>query len=672
MSINPLDDKALRDVQAFKPNARPMIIAVSLNLLVAGLFLGVPYYRGKLATRDALQAFGETAGCILGGTPTKSFGLALPAGERDHFAELVLHAGADWPARCVKPLARVMPEEATFLWPSVKTAIGDVRATAKLVDRELGALQEARTAGVTRVPERPLLALARLRAALTLLARAAGVSESIDAQAIVFDEALASVAPSRLPLNAGQTAATDVWLDDDGVQALALDGRGLSWLSVAAGEIDRFRVKRSSLLRGTLRTPDGAFAAFAMPSERCAEQPDHCVRRATGIADLALGTQAASNALEMPEPRWLAAHPHGRVDRCVLVSADGIDVLALANAEGALELRRFSRAALSAPPAPPDAAEAEAAMAEAAFTNEPRPRPPLLPTDVWPIAGAATDFDALLLAGSKMHPTQLAVARVEAEQIRTELIDPTRNTAEPIALGEVAGQKPWITTFRDPQRAGHTGALVLAFGSESALTLVQVDRDAIGTPSVKKLARAALPLGEPLTPEDPHGDRVRLVRGQTSLALLARTSDGELIAIVCESERCEQRSIARDVASFDGAFVATDVTARSRELLMLAWSGVRDPSVLVTSVEHRGPMTKPRVVAGCWDPAAGLCGAPTLAALDARVVLASREGGDLRAIESLDAGASWHALASLSARAPATLDPSQPMDQHRLRKGLEK
>jgi hypothetical protein len=89
-------------------------------------------------------------------------------------------------------------------------------------------------------------------------------------------------------------------------------------------------------------------------------------------------------------------------------------------------------------------------------------------------------------------------------------------------------------------------------------------------------------------------------------------------------------------------------------------------------LQHRGKVSERRVVAGCWDPAAGLCGAPTLAALGSRIVLASRDGADLRALESRDVGVSWHPLASMSTGAAPAIDPTKAMDQHRLRKGLDK
>jgi hypothetical protein len=52
------------------------------------------------------------------------------------------------------------------------------------------------------------------------------------------------------------------------------------------------------------------------------------------------------------------------------------------------------------------------------------------------------------------------------------------------------------------------------------------------------------------------------------------------------------------------------------------------------------------------------------------VVLAARERGDLRVIESRDAGQTWGPLADMVATTSTPLNTV--MDQHRLRKGLEK
>jgi hypothetical protein len=70
--------------------------------------------------------------------------------------------------------------------------------------------------------------------------------------------------------------------------------------------------------------------------------------------------------------------------------------------------------------------------------------------------------------------------------------------------------------------------------------------------------------------------------------------------------------------------------------------------VRVARVEPGGArVSAARVPAACWDDDTGLCGAPELAARNGRFVLVTREGTDLRVLESLDGGASWSALAGL-------------------------
>src|SRR5688500_5808636 len=143
------DDDAARTAQAFRPNTRPIAIAALANVLLAGLCLGVPYYRGHVQTEHSLRAFSRFAACLFGGRAQDTLGLGLPPGERAHFAAQVMNARLDWPGRCRSALGAIAPEEATFLWPSVKQAGADVRAVVTLLDRELLELSRARAAGAT-------------------------------------------------------------------------------------------------------------------------------------------------------------------------------------------------------------------------------------------------------------------------------------------------------------------------------------------------------------------------------------------------------------------------------------------------------------------------------------------------------------------------------------------
>ena len=667
-----LEEAARREAEAFRPNTRPMLIAFAVNAVIIALCLGVPYHRGQQLAESSLHAFAAFASCAIGGKPEPQPGLALPPDERSHFADKVLHERADWPARCKQQLRAVAPEQAIFLWPSVKGAGADVSAAAGLVERELSTLESARKQGVTRVPERPLLAIAKLRAALTLLARAADISDTLDQPAVRFArESLTALEPTRLPIMAAETAAMDMWVRAGGIEALALDIRGLSWLALDHGEIDRTRVKRSSLLRGTVRVPGPtgyeSYGVLAMPEERCASDEHKCMRRASGVAPITRDALFAADARNPLAPQWLAAHPGERFDRSVRIDPLHIEVLALADASGALALRRFARTEPVPEPEPAldSAAPPEPASAPATAESEPAPVRPTAALDSWPLAvDPARAFDVTFVP--EQLALNVALARSTEAGVEAELIDPRNPTASTLPLGSIAGAQPFVTRCRDVAPEAALARSWIAFGSDAELALVRVERTGDEAPASSTLGRAMLAVGDPIHAHDPERDHVIVRCDGSSGALLALTAQAELVGLLCEDARCEQRTLAADVATFAG------VLARNRQgtQLVIAISRKRDPSIAVSTWRLGTDPTPPRTLAGCWEPAAGMCGAPSLAAAGAQVVLAARERADLRVLESHDAGATFRPRADMVAETTTNL--AAPMDQHRMRKGLEK
>lgn len=656
-----LEEAAKREAEAFRPNRKPMWLALGVNGLIALLFLVVPYLRGQRVAEHSLRTFATFASCAIGGAAESSLGLALPPAERSHFADKVLHEDASWPGRCIAPLHAIVPEQAIFLWPSLKGAGADVGAAAALVERELTALHAARKAGMTRVPERPLLAIGKLRAALTLLARAADVSDSLDEPAVRFDrQGLTAIEPSRLPLMAAESAAMDMWLRKGGIEALALDVRGLSWMELDDGKIDRTRVKRSSLLRGTVRSASGAFGVLAMPAERCAKDEHHCLRRATGVASVERDALFAGDAENPLAPEWLAAHPAGRFDRSVRIDALSIDVLALAAEDGSIALRRFTRSqAEPEAAAAPEAAPPESAPPVEGEAEKKGPRPASASKE-WPLGVSGAGLSAMFLP--ERSALDVGVALVSDLGVGAQLIDPRTGTQFPIGI--VPGAAPFITACRDAPAVTALERSLIAFGSDRELTLVRVE--GAQAPVVTALARATLPVHDVLHPDDPARDRVQVRCDGASTALLVLTDKAELVATQCEDTRCEQRTIAPGVTSFAATFARGAAGAR----LVIAISTKNDPSIALSTWQLGKAPSALRVLSGCWDPAAGMCGVPALAADGAQVVLAARERGDLRVIESRDAGATWSARPDMEAATLTNL--AAPMDQHRMRKGLEK
>jgi hypothetical protein len=653
------DDDAARTAQAFRPNARPLVIAVLANALLAAVFLGLPYYLGRVQTERSLREFARFAGCLFGGKPQATLGLGLPAGERAHFAAQVMNAKLDWPTRCRASLQAVAPEEATFLWPSVKQAGMDVRAVVTLLDRELLELARARAAGATgRVPARPLLALAKLRGTLTLLARAGGVDDDIDANAVVFGPDADVIDPSRLPLVAGASAALDVRAGPDGLHAIAVDGSGVSLLRIDGGKVERSRVRRTSLVRAALRDGDRALLVWAMPEERCAQRDDRCVRRGTGVAHL------EQDALQLPQPTWLAGHPGARPDRSVRPGLLGrVDLLARDTAEGALEVRRFDLAAQAATPAAPEL-ETEASRPLAAVERLPVPaaQPP---SDAQFVPGepAAVAY-AVPVAGAQggaaeAGPGAAAEAGSDAAvpPSAQAFLWPYEASLPPVALGTVGGGTPWV------EACEAQGVRWIAFGSDRELALARV---AAGGVASTPLPATALDLGPLLPRDEARRDRVRLLCAAERATLVVLARDHTLRALRCDPGGCARSAaLANTVTAFDAA-IAPDENA------VLAYARSDQPQVTVVRLDARAaPLGPPHTPAPCWDPQGGMCGQPTLVVAPSRLLLCARDGSDLVALESHDGGQRWKPLGGLKVGTAISTDANAPMQQHRIRKGLD-
>jgi hypothetical protein len=561
-------------------------------------------------------------------------------------------AGKDWPARCRPLLRSVAPEEAVFLWPSVKVAGADVRTLVKLTERELDALQRQRLAhhGGGRVPARPLFALSRMRAGLTLFARAAGADDALDSDAVRFNRAPGLVPPARLPIMAGSMAALQVWAGQDGLRAIAMDGRGVSWLRVEDGKLDRHRVRRTSLVRAALRAEDRPLLVWAMPQERCAQQADRCIRRATGVALLGNEDHA------LPTPTWLGGHPAGRADRSLRWGLAGrVDLLARKTSNGELELRRYAldpAAAAAAPPASTDDANGEPAAAPEQAAPA---APPLSPSERYAWPDPAVPSDALLLPSLPAAVAYTTTVPGESPEERAFLWS-YEQAAPPLALGSARGSGAWLHACEAD------GTRWIALGTQDALTLARVDID--GSVLVP-LSNSELAIGAPLAEDDPAHDRVRIACSAERARLFITTANSRLVALRCERAQCTPPSeLVRDVHSFD-------VVQRGDNSLV-AYSRATQPEIAVLRLDaNQRPLSPPVVPAACWDPTSGMCGQPTLVNDSGRLLLVARDAADLLAIESNDGGAHWLPMSGLKVDSAISTDPSAPMKQHRLRKGLE-
>jgi hypothetical protein len=500
------------------------------------------------------------------------------------------------------------------------------------------------------------------------------VADDIDSDAVRFSKPSPAIAPSRLPLVAGASAPLSVSAGQDGLRALALDGRGISVLRVAEGKVDRRRVRRTSLVRGALELGGEPLLVWAMSPERCADAEDRCARRAMGA------TVLGPEQLNLPEPTWLGAHPHGRIDRSVRVGLGRqLEVLSVADASGALELRRF--ALPEAPPAPA-AGPTEALTVAGAAPSAPK-APPLPPAARAPLPASGAPSDATLLRGARSAVYTVAggdgqdafLFDYSSALTGGDAAQPA--TSPPIALGHARGAGAWIATCE------HDQGTVVAFGTDSELVVAQLAKGARpatdaengspappappAAPSVLATAPLALELGAPLTDDDPGNDRVRVLCGDGGTQLVLATANGELLALRCDGGRCVPGSstpIATHVVGFDAARTANGT--------VLAYSQAEEPQLRVARLDAAGKLLAPaHTPAACWDPAGGMCGKPTLAADSGRLLLCARDGSDLLVLESDDGGARWKPMSGLKVGSATSTDASSPMDQHRLRKGIE-
>jgi hypothetical protein len=642
-----------RLASTFRPNRRPLQLAVLANGIMALLLLGVPYFRGRSLAAEERHDFGQFARCLIGGELASNPGLSLPRGDRDHFAAKVLFAKPSWPLLCRPALQRLAPPPAFFLWPGVKQAGEDMRAAVAMVERELVTLDTSRKRGPGRVPARPLEALRRLQAATVLFAQAAGVDADVDNDAIRFEHAASGLAtPARLPLMAGN-GTLDVWSSGPTLEAIALDGRGISYVRVADGKIDRDRLRRTSFLRGVLRAGSTPYLVWAMPDARCADREDHCAGRPTGLAPYERGATALS------EPTWkLSGHPAGRLDRVMQVSELGrVDLLARATPAGALELLMFRLPSASAG-ATGNSGEHKAVSLE--------------PNADYPVRSEGGAVSALLLPG---EPSAALYASDTDEGVSASLAY-AREDAKPLPLPAASGAGAWAVgcTLGD--------ARYLVYGSTSQMRIVRAHPSAaldsattkpaglsggtIDPAALEPLSVLDVALRAPLDADNPAFDEVRLLCDAERAHVLFTNITHALQQITCDANGCGQpQEIARDVSGYSAVSAG--------EALVVAFAAPLNAGVVqVIRVDREGhAVARASTPAACWEPLGGMCGTPTLIRDAQRLVLAARDGADLLALESTDLGRTFSTLSGLVVGTGFEASTTSPLQQHRLKKGLQ-
>lgn len=586
------------DFAALHAKKRRFLFALLGNVVLLVVMVGGPFLRGYVRTRSMWSEFGRFGACIYGAKPSAEPALGVPQGSEAHFAARVLQRAPGWPESCQKVLSELSPDEPIFLLPSLKRAELDIRAAAKLVHGELSALG-VRVPG-ERLSVRPLRAIEHLRAALARHASSAGVLDVPETDAFVLTPGAGLPIATRVPLYASSEARISVWGTDSDFHALAVDMTGVSSVRVWNGGMQQQRFPRPKLLEAFLPSAEGGLFVWAMPRARCREKEGGCVQKAMGVAALRLPLS------ELPKPRWLGAHPAGRIDRSVWPAADRLLVVAEAK-----EQRREVR---------------ELPMPEGEMAD-PSELPPLAAQKVWPHQALGESL-FVELAG---QPSALFA---ENNSEATELTRVSSEGAQSLAKLP-AGAEPWLV---EGSCAG--GDHMLAFGNDRTLALAALSASG----ELHVWPEQPIPLHRVVDERDPAHDRVRTLCVPKGRALAVLRDDKEGLSVLAcdrESNSCRSHALANGVYSFAALSLG--------ERVLVAYAGSRNTAqIRVQTLDARGQTRlAERIPAACWAPTGGLCGTPLLERVGSRLLLGAREGTDMLVLESADDGASWEPLRGL-------------------------
>ena len=585
---------------------RRVLVIVAANVTLLLVMIGIPWLRGYLRTRALWHAFSAYGACLFGGTAAPEPGLGVPTGYESHFATHALE-NPGWSAQCDDELAALAPSEAIFLMPSVKVAENDLRAAVKLVRGELAPLS-ARAPG-TRLANRPLRAIERLRAGLANHTSATGAVAVPEGEAFSLSgSAHVLPTPTRLPLYASSNALLSLWGTDAELFALATDQTGISSAHVQGGRLEQTRTARPKLLEAAVPRSEPRSFVWAMPAARCAERTGGCADKALGIANF------SPHESQLPAPRWLGAHPSGRIDRS-LWRSDARVLVAAQTAQLNTEVREFSL------PAAGDPSASEASTAD---------MPPLAAAHKW---SNSAPGDPLMLT-SKGEPVVLLAATAEHKAQLSRILPDAVDV-----LAELPGDgKAWLTGCTDQT------TLKLAFGHEHGLVVAELAPTGLLT----SFEPVPVELYDVRAERDATRDRVvslcGVSGGATSILVHDRRDRLSLVSCKPDTKRCNVEQIASTVRSFA-------VLARADRVIVAYAGDGENSQIRVRSMALSSPgSSEERIPAVCWSDAHGLCGAPVLARVGERAILAAREGTDLRVLESADEGITWQPLKGLNKR----------------------
>jgi hypothetical protein len=338
-------------------------------------------------------------------------------------------------------------------------------------------------------------------------------------------------------------------------------------------------------------------------------------------------------------------------------------LLARNTAEGALEIRRFEvgeRLTAHAVPAL-DTSEQSRPLPAVLRLPVPAEQPP---SDAQLVAGqpatvayaVAVDAVAAVPAEGSTAAADDAPSAPSAGPGMQALLWPYDTVTEPILLGGARGGTPWIEACE-----AH-GVRWFAYGTDAELALSRIEP---GDEPTRPLPAAALDLGVLLPRDEQRRDRVRVLCAAERATVVVLARDRTLRALRCDRTACAHGPVlAGGVTAFD-AVVTGDTT-------VVAYTRSDQPQVTVVRLDAKAaPLEPAHTPAPCWDPQGGMCGQPTLVTAPSRLLLCARDGSDLVALESQDGGRHWKPLGGLQVDSAISSDVNAPMQQHRIRKGLD-
>lgn len=567
-----MSDDADLDGSDYRPNVRPWLVAGVVNVLVAAVLLGIPYARGISRAEAVPARWADFAACFYDAEALDRPGLGLPAGERGRYASLVLRGPSDWPERCQASLAAIPEEETMFLFPNIKDAEAQLRASVTVLAAELRRLSELRAAGDRRVPDRPARAMQGLRGALAELGLSSGAAGlDADREAIRLPDEPDLPVASIVPLRVSEGGAWTVAVEGGEILAATLDSRSVVSVRVGADGVEQRVTRRPRLVSALLGGQRPPWAVWATSPATCAQAVDRCERRTTGIAAFLEDRQTLEPMM------WLGAHPLGSPARSVHVTGLVAHVVAPHDEDDA----RVARFELIEP--------------TVRALGEEREVPRLSASAVWPLD--ATEDSAL--AWIDGAPPRLVHARAGHAAILELTPDAVEAPFEP-----PPGRAPQVATCGD----------WIALASDRAARVRSLDGSV-----VHDLTLRATPPGPSRLRVVCHGARVEV------WTLAERT----LSRAVCTAAECfGPEAIGDDVSSFD-------VTGHGGATVAVSTDDPEEGAVRVTRLGDDGTRTFVPSPCWT-DPPDGLCGEPRVASDGTTLAVVTRQEEDLRIVTSRD------------------------------------